>query len=41
MCFVLMGLWPQAFAPLAYGFAALCALTIATRIVGGWRVLRP
>jgi len=39
-CFVLMCLWPQHFAALAYGFAALCALTIATRLWGGWRALR-
>lgn len=34
-CFALMCLWPAHFAWWAYGFAALCALTIATRIVGG------
>ena len=39
-CFVLMCLWPQHFAALAYGFAALCAVTIATRLWGGWRALR-
>jgi phosphatidylglycerophosphate synthase len=39
VCFVLMCLWPQHFAWWAYGFAALCVLTIATRIVGGARVL--
>jgi phosphatidylglycerophosphate synthase len=39
VCFVLMCLWPQHFAAFAYGFAALCVLTIATRIVGGARVL--
>lgn len=38
-CFALMCLWPQHFAWWAYGFAALCALTIATRIVGGARLL--
>ncbi|HVK33032.1 MAG TPA: CDP-alcohol phosphatidyltransferase family protein [Burkholderiaceae bacterium] len=38
-CFALMCLWPQHFAGWAYGFAALCALTIATRIVGGARLL--
>ncbi len=39
-CFVLMCLWPQHFAALAYGFAALCAVTIATRLWGGWQALR-
>jgi phosphatidylglycerophosphate synthase len=34
--FVAMCWWPQHFAPLAYGFAGLCALTIATRIGWGW-----
>ena len=40
ICFALMCLWPQHFAWWAYGFAAMCALTIVTRIVGGWRLLR-
>jgi phosphatidylglycerophosphate synthase len=40
LCFVLMCLWPQHFAALAYGFAVLCVLTIATRVLGGWRALR-
>ena len=39
ICFALMCLWPDRFAWWAYGFAALCALTIATRIVGGARLL--
>ncbi len=30
--FVLMCLWPAAFAPLAYGFALLCAITTLTRL---------
>jgi len=30
-------LWPQHFASLAYGFAALCALTLATRVFWGVR----
>ena len=38
-CFAAMCLWPTAFAPLAYGFAALCALTIATRLWAGWHQL--
>ena len=28
-------LWPAHFAPLAYGFAALCALTLASRLLWG------
>jgi phosphatidylglycerophosphate synthase len=39
ICFALMCVWPEKFAWCAYGFAALCALTTATRIVGGVRVL--
>ena len=39
ICFGLMCVWPDKFAWWAYGFAALCAVTIATRIVGGARVL--
>ena len=34
IAFVAMCLWPQWFAPIAYGFAALCAITTALRI--GW-----
>jgi len=32
-----MCVWPAHFAALAYAFAGLCAITIATRIVWGWR----
>jgi phosphatidylglycerophosphate synthase len=39
ICFALMCLWPERFAWWAYGFAALCAVTILARIVGGARVL--
>ena len=39
LCFALMCLWPDQFAWWAYGFAALCALTIGTRIIGGAKVL--
>jgi phosphatidylglycerophosphate synthase len=39
ICFALMCIWPERFAWWAYGFAALCVLTIATRIVGGAKVL--
>jgi hypothetical protein len=35
-----MCLWPQHFAWWAYGFAALCALTIVTRLWAGWQALR-
>jgi phosphatidylglycerophosphate synthase len=40
VCFALMCLWPAQFALFALVFAALCALTTVTRIVGGWRALR-
>jgi phosphatidylglycerophosphate synthase len=39
ICFGLMCLWPDKFAWWAYGFASLCAMTIATRIVGGAKAL--
>jgi phosphatidylglycerophosphate synthase len=39
-CFVLMCLWPAHFDAWAYGFAALCTLTIATRLYAGWQALR-
>jgi phosphatidylglycerophosphate synthase len=35
--FLAMCIWPQHFALLAYGFAALCAVTTATRIWWGWK----
>lgn len=35
--FVLLCLFPSAFAPLAYGFGALCWLTTAARMLAGWR----
>ena len=37
ICFGLMCLLPAFFALWAYGFAGLCALTIATRLWAGWR----
>ena len=40
ICFALMCVWPQSFGLWAYGFAALCCITIGTRIIGGWRALR-
>ncbi len=39
LCFAAMCLWPQHFAPMALVFAGLCALTLATRLVAGWRLL--
>ncbi len=38
--FAAMCLWPQWFAPIAYGFAALCGVTIALRIFWGWQRLK-
>lgn len=38
-CFAAMCLWPQHFALLAYGFAALCAITTLTRLWWGSRAL--
>jgi phosphatidylglycerophosphate synthase len=40
LCFALMCLWPAAFGTIAYVFAALCLLTIGTRLVAGWQALR-
>jgi phosphatidylglycerophosphate synthase len=39
-CFAAMCLWPAAFPWLALGFAALCALTTASRLWAGWTRLR-
>lgn len=39
--FTLMCLVPAWFAPLALGFAALCALTTVTRVVAGWQAFGP
>lgn len=38
--FAAMGLWPQHFALLAFGFAALCAVTVAMRLWWGWQAFR-
>jgi phosphatidylglycerophosphate synthase len=38
--FAAMCLWPQWFGPIAFGFAALCAITTALRIGWGWQRLR-
>ena len=40
ICFALMCLWPAQFAWWAYGFAALCALTIGGRLWAGWQAFR-
>ena len=40
ICFVLMCLWPAHFANLAYGFAALCGLTVVGRLAAGWQAFR-
>lgn len=37
--FVLICLFPDGFAPLAYGFGALCCVTTLFRLVTGWRSL--
>ena len=37
-CFAAMCVWPEYFIELAYGFAALCFVTTATRLWWGWRV---
>ncbi len=37
ICFALMCVLPAQFPVLAYGFAFLCALTIVTRLIAGWR----
>ena len=38
--FVAICVWPHLFPELAYTFAALCAITIATRIWWGWRAFQ-
>lgn len=40
IAFVAMCLWPQWFAPIAYGFAVLCAITTALRIGWGYTSFR-
>ncbi len=40
LCFMAMCVWPGLFIELAYGFAALCAITTATRIWWGWRAFQ-
>ena len=36
-CFAAMCWWPAHFPTLAYGFAALCGVTVITRLWWGWR----
>ncbi|MCB1377385.1 MAG: CDP-alcohol phosphatidyltransferase family protein [Alphaproteobacteria bacterium] len=38
LCFILMCLWPQWFATIAYVYGAMCAVTMVTRLVAGWRI---
>jgi phosphatidylglycerophosphate synthase len=38
--FVAMCLWPRWFPQLAYAFAAICAITTFTRILGGYQTLK-
>ncbi|NJS35978.1 MAG: CDP-alcohol phosphatidyltransferase family protein [Brachymonas sp.] len=40
IAFIAMCIWPEWFAEIAYGFAALCATTITTRIVAGYFTLK-
>ncbi len=40
IAFAAMCLWPQWFPQIAYGFAVLCAITIAMRIGWGWQRFR-
>lgn len=40
ICFALMCLFPARFALWAYAFAALCGLTIVSRLWAGWRILK-
>jgi len=37
VCFVAMCLWPQHFPLIAYLYAALCCVTILTRMTAGWQ----
>ena len=38
LCFLAMCLWPQAFATIAYIYAAMCAVTTVTRLAAGWNI---
>ena len=37
LCFLAMCLWPEHFPLIALVYAALCALTVATRLIAGWK----
>jgi phosphatidylglycerophosphate synthase len=39
--FIAMCIWPAQFALLASAFAAMCAVTIATRVYWGWKAFAP
>ena len=39
--FIAMCIWPAQFALLAWVFAAMCAVTIATRVYWGWKAFAP
>jgi phosphatidylglycerophosphate synthase len=39
--FIAMCVWPAQFRWLAFAFAAMCAVTIATRVHWGWRAFAP
>ncbi len=39
-CFAAMSIWPEYFPEMAYGFAALCLITIATRLWWGWHAFQ-
>jgi phosphatidylglycerophosphate synthase len=38
LCFLAMCWWPAHFAEIAYVYAALCAVTVGTRLVAGWKM---
>ncbi|MFZ2391539.1 hypothetical protein [Rhodoferax sp.] len=40
LCFMAMCVWPGLFIELAYGFAALGAITTATRLWWGWKAFQ-
>ena len=37
LCFLAMCLWPEHFTTIAYVYALLCAVTVATRLIFGWK----
>lgn len=38
LCFLAMCLWPQHFATIAHVYAAMCAVTVVTRLIAGWKM---